>query len=317
VIVAAGLVAVLTAGGVLAWRVTRGPAPQAVAAARPAATLAPAMSEETTPSPSPSLAPTPSPTPSAAPSAAAQAAAAPAGAAPRHFTTLPPGSRLPSSAQCAAWVAAVPYAENKRMNRTYDQATGQRLAGDFFAAGADDPRANVQLAARVDGAFTGTTGQVLRWTACKWGVDEDIVLAQAAKESWWRQTAKGDWASDPSTCAPGHGLGVDGQAGQCPNSFGILQDRYSIERSSWPGIYNSTAMAADTAYMVVRTCFEGYETWLNTVPEARPYGAGDIWGCLGRMLDGRWHTAAGEQYAAAVQDYVRQRIWEQPGFQEG
>src|SRR6266516_4599746 len=233
VIVAAVLVAVLAAGGLLAWRANRGATLQAAAAARPAATLAPATSAEATPSPSPSAAPTPSPTPAATPSAAPQAAAAAAGAAPRHFTTLPPGSRLPASAQCAAWVAAVPYPENKRVNRPYNQATGQRLAADFSAASADDPPANTQLAARVDGAFTGSTGQVLRWTACKWGVDEDIVLAQAAKESWWRQTAKGDWASDPSTCAPGHGLGVDGQAGQCPNSFGILQDRYSIERSSW------------------------------------------------------------------------------------
>jgi autotransporter family porin len=307
--VAVALIVAVAIGGVLTWRGMQSGAVRASAASQ--ATAAPTSDATAQPTP------TPTPTPSAsAPSApAAPKAAAPAG--PQHFTTLPPGSALPPSAQCAAWVGAVAYPENKRVNRSYNQATGHRLAADFFVAGADDPRANTQLAARVDGAFSGTTRQVLRWTACKWGVDEDVVFAQAAKESWWRQTGKGDWASDPSTCAPGHGLGVDGQSGQCPNSFGILQNRYSIERSSWPGIFNSTAMNADTAYMIVRTCFEGYEYWLNTVERGRQYAAGDIWGCLGRMLDGRWHTAAGEQYAAAVQDYVRQRIWEQPGFQEG
>ena len=29
-------------------------------------------------------------------------------------------------------------------------------------------------------------------------------------ESWWRQDTLGDWDSDPSGCAPGHELGVDG-----------------------------------------------------------------------------------------------------------
>jgi autotransporter family porin len=254
------------------------------------------------------------------PPAAAAAAAGPVGLGPAaavppvHFTTLPPGSPLPSDQQCAAWVRAAPLAENKRMNRGYNQAGGQSLGTGFFSG--DDPRANSRIAVRVDGAFTGTTRQVLRWAACKWGIDEDIVYAQAARESWWHQTNQGDWASDPSACPPGHGLGVDGRAGLCPQSWGILQNRYPYERGSWPGIATSTAMNADTAYAIWRSCFEGYETWLNTVDRGRPYAAGDAWGCVGRWFAGRWHTAPADQYTAAVQDYQRQRIWESTGFQE-
>jgi autotransporter family porin len=205
--------------------------------------------------------------------------------------------------------------ENKRANATFNRTTGHKLGAGFFPA-ADDARANTRIGVRVDGAFTGTTREILRWTACKWGADEDMVYAQAAKESWWRQSAKGDFGTDASACPPGHGLGVDGQAGQCPQSYGILQDRYPYELTGWPGIASSTAMNADTAYAIWRACFEGYELWLNNVERGAQYGAGDAWGCLGKALAGRWHTAPGDQYVVAVQDYLHQKIWQTPNFQE-
>jgi len=200
------------------------------------------------------------------------------------------------------------------MNRGFNQATGHTLGGGFFPT-SDDARAN-QLGVRVDGQFTGTTHEILRWAACKWGIDEDVVAAQAAVESWWDQTTEGDWGTDASACAPGHGLGADGTAGQCPQSYGILQNRYPFEQTSWPGIRNSTAMNADTAYAIWRACFEGYEVWLNTVERGRQYGAGDVWGCLGRWFSGRWHTAPAETYIGKVRGYLNQRIWEQASFQK-
>jgi len=45
--------------------------------------------------------------------------------------------------------------------------------------------------------------------ACKWGIDEDIVRAQVATESTWRQPVMGDWSTRADHCAPGHGIGVD------------------------------------------------------------------------------------------------------------
>jgi hypothetical protein len=315
------LIGVLAAAGAGAWFAWHAVSDRGSAAAKatrqaavqtslPAQLADPTQQADATPSPTP----TATTTPTAVTSAAAQAAQAQA-AAPAHFGTQPPGAPLPSSSQCATWIQAHAIAENKRVNATANQTVGHRLPSNFLPA-SDDPRANTQVSVRVDGAFRGTTQQILRWAACKWGIDEDIVYAQAAKESWWRQNNLGDWGADPNGCAPGHGLGADGKPGQCPQSFGILQNRYPYEQGSWPGIANSTAGNADTAYAIWRACFEGFESWLNNVDRGRQYGAGDAWGCVGRWFSGRWHTSPSDQYVSAVQDYLNQRIWQQPNFQE-
>jgi len=235
-----------------------------------------------------------------------------AAAAPAYFHTVPPGHQLPTGAQCAAWVRARPVKENKGVNRRNNQTTGQRVSATFFSG--DQPQANQWIAPRINGNFTGTTEQILRWTACKWGIDQNMVFAQAAVESWWRQTTKGDWES--SGCPPGHGPGVDGRPGLCPQSWGILQNRYPYEKSSWPGIAKSTAMNADTAYAIWRSCYVGYETWLNTVPRGQTYHKGDAWGCVGRWYAGRWRTAPARQYIAKVQQYLREKIWTTKNFQQ-
>jgi autotransporter family porin len=283
------------------WHGGTDPAPPASTAtasatASAAASADPAQSASGTPSPAPG------------------ARAADAGAAPARFATLPPGAALPSGARCATWVRAHPYAENKGVNKRANQTTGQAIGAGFFQG--DDPRANSRVGVRVDGKFTGTTREILRWAACKWGVDEDLVLAQAAIESWWHQDTLGDWTGDASRCAPGRGLGADGKPGQCPESFGILQNRYPYEKSAWPGIASSTALNADLAYAIWRVCFEGYEGWLNTAEHGQAYAAGDAWGCVGRWFSGRWHVAAGDQYTDRVRGYLDQRIWETANFQQ-
>ena len=75
------------------------------------------------------------------------------------------------------------------MNRAYNQATGEPVGPGFLAG--DAPQADQVIAPRINGDFTGTTGEILRWAACKWGIDQDIVFAQAAVESWWRQDHAG------------------------------------------------------------------------------------------------------------------------------
>lgn len=232
-----------------------------------------------------------------------------------RFAGLPPGCVLPSDAECAARVRRQP--ENKGMNAPYNATGGaQQLASNFF--GGSDPRANAEIAARVTGDF-GTTDEILQWAACKWGVDADMVRAQAAVESWWRQSAKGDWGADPDRCPPDHGLGIDDPTdhpGECPESWGLVQLRYPYQRSAWPGMADSTAFNADAAYAVWRACYEGYEWWLNYVERGQDYGPGDMWGCVGRWYADRWHTAPAEVYIARVKSYLDYRVWEQGYFQE-
>jgi hypothetical protein len=234
------------------------------------------------------------------------------GRPPAYFRTLPVGATLPSSSECARWVRARPIAENKGMNIPYNQTKGQHVASNFLAS--DEPQADQQIVPRINGNFTGTTGEILRWAACKWGISQDIVFAQAAVESWWRQTQLGDWHT--TGCPPGHGLGVDGTPGLCPQSWGILQNRYPYEQSSWPAIATSTAMNADTAYAVWRSCYDGYETWLNTVPHVGTYQAGNVWGCVGRWDAGRWFGPQADEYIAKVKRQLRRRVWTQPYFQQ-
>ena len=232
--------------------------------------------------------------------------------APAHFRTLPPGAKLPSGKQCAAWVRATPNPENKGVNRRYNGRTGEHVGSNFLQG--DEPAADRLIAPRINGNFTGTTREILRWAACKWGINQNIVFAQAAVESWWRQTTKGDYGTDTSACPPGHRT-LNAQ-GQCAQSYGILQNRYPYEISSFPAAARSTAMNADTAYAIWRSCYDGYETWLNTVQRGSQYAKGNAWGCVGRWFAGRWLTAPARQYIAKVKQYKRERIWATPDFQQ-
>ena len=100
-----------------------------------------------------------------------------------RFETLPVGATLPSDATCAALVRDAP--EIRPANATFNQTRGQQnpaLPGYF---------------GRVTGNFVGTTDEIIQWAACKWGLDEDVVRAQTAKESWWFQRTAGDFTTDP------------------------------------------------------------------------------------------------------------------------
>jgi putative cell wall-binding protein len=222
-----------------------------------------------------------------------------------HFSTLPPGSTLPGDATCASEVRGA--AENRPGNASYNATPGaqKNLAGPY------------PLFGRVDGNFTGTTDQIIQWAACKWGIDEDTARAQAAVESWWHQTNFGDFATDPSTCVPNHPIGADGVQGQCPNTIGLLSVRYSESQDAFPEAETSTAYNIDYAYAAWRSCFEGLETWLNTVDRVGTYGPGDLWGCIGVWYAGRWHTAAAGGYISKVQTYLNERIWTQSQFAGG
>jgi autotransporter family porin len=230
---------------------------------------------------------------------------APAPAPSSHFGTLPPGSALPSSADCARRVR--PAAEVRPGNASANATRGYTYTPSYSFAAA-------QLR-RVDGAFSGTTDQIIQWAACKWGIDENIVRAQIAKESYWNQGNLGDWWNYPANqCPPGHGLGADGRAGQCPQSIGMGQVRYSTGDGAFPGVERSSAMNLDVTYAIWRACYEGKETWLNDVERGRQYAKGDAWGCVGRWFAGRWYTQPANDYVAAVKDYLNRRIWTDPGF---
>jgi hypothetical protein len=226
-----------------------------------------------------------------------------------YFHTLPPSAELPSGAYCASLVNSSPQGEDKSANKPYNSRKGRPVSAKFLAN--DGPRAQ-KLARRINGDFTGTTIDILRWAACKWGIDQDIVFAQAAVESWWKQNTLGGWSTDASTCPPGYKLGKDGKPGQCPHTYGILQNTYGP--GGWPAIARSTAMNADAAYAIWRACYDGYETWLNTMPRGTQYHKGDAWGCVGAWFAGQWRNPPALGYIAQVKEYLREKIWLKPNF---
>ncbi len=212
-----------------------------------------------------------------------------------RFTTLPPGSLLPSDATCAASVrptSTEPRPDNTVANHTNVYAQGKRLTGSYLKPYGYEPR--------VTGNFTGTTDEILQWGACKWGIDEDIVRAQAEMESHWHQSTLGDCLG--GTVPETHGC----------QSVGILQIKGAnlppTHPGTWPYAYQSTAFNVDYMLAVMRTCFEGKETWLGN-----GYHAGDIWGCVGRWFSGDWYGGS-LNYIAGVQKNMANKDWLQADF---
>ncbi len=212
-----------------------------------------------------------------------------------RFSTLPPGSALPSDATCAASVrqsAWEPRPDNTTANHTNVYLQGARLTGSNLKP--------YGYEARVTGNFTGTTDEILQWGACKWGIDEDIVRAQAEKESTWHQSTLGDCLG--GTVSATHGC----------QSVGILQIKGAnlppTHPGTWPYAYESTAFNVDYMLGMLRSCFEGKETWLGN-----GYQAGDIWGCVGRWFSGNWYVSS-QNYIASVKQNMANKDWLKAGF---
>lgn len=58
-------------------------------------------------------------------------------------------------------------------------------------------------------------------------------------------------------------------------------------------IHNDTAFDAQYMYGVMRTCYEGWTTYLNQdqpLPGYPGYRAGDLWGCVGWWFSGGWYN---------------------------
>lgn len=227
-----------------------------------------------------------------------------AAAAGERFQTLPPGSQLPSSGECAARVRPTP--ENVPENAEFNGARGWQVGGLTYISQGDRLVAN-GFEARIDGDFVGSTDEILQWGACKWGFDEDIVKAQSYAESSWYAGRLGDCGETTQERTGG--------VGGC-SSVGLFQVRSAeVEGTFHPGVYPgvllSSAMNVDYALAVKRLCFEGYEEWLTDYsfnPEG--YAAGDEWGCIGRWFSGNFRDDLALGYIGAVQNELAARNWE-------
>jgi hypothetical protein len=252
--------------------------------------------------------------------AAASAAATDASA--MYFGTLPPHAPLPSAAQCASAVLSSPVsAEVRTANITanHTEPTPQQLAS-FHAFPIKGGFAPVTDFARVDGQFAGTTDQILRWGACKWGVDEDVVRAEAAAESHWLQSGNGDSTSDPSLCPAGFGFPGAWDGARCMQSYGIMQMKFK-SFGGWPLSKDSTAFNVDFRLAYQRACMNGDINYLSQRIPAPGYphypdGTTDemLWGCMGDWFSGGWYDAPALKYIAEVKSLLAQKVWRRSRF---
>jgi hypothetical protein len=208
-------------------------------------------------------------------------------ATPRtHYSMLAPASTLPSEATCISQVNASPIAENAPWNENdgtgYD--SNQPPSGgvpSYFYANVGGTEMTSSAFAAVDGAYAGTTDDIFRVYACKWGIDEDYIRAQAYVETQWHQDCpaahggtgcreSGD-ENNPAGCTTGLPITalspngefcqMEGFAGlTMPNqyaSWSIVQNKVFYDWMTWPMMEESTPFAIDYRYAEMRGCVNG------------------------------------------------------------
>jgi len=257
---------------------------------------------------------------------------------PQHFSTLSTSASLPTGAQCAAMIPAT--AENVPANTPFNQTlpTAAQLsayaANRYTSTFQDDYTQYI----RVNGQYSGSTDMIMRWAACKYGVDEDVVRAQGWIESGWKQGAAGDKRTSQSECIQGSFTALwnttisepGGSTVSCPNccyqSWSLWQTKIYYEWVTWPEIMQSTAFAADYRYADQRACMDGaYTTYYASAGQQPNTYAADIanyqsnpdttnanrvlWGCIGMHYSGTWYDSGAQNYINAAQSAMLTQPW--------
>jgi len=217
-----------------------------------------------------------------------------------YFSTLGPGTTLPTEQECAALVSSESQPETHPDNREMNASTG----GPTVSIDGADEVWNAELAPRITGNFAGTTEDLLRWVSCKWGFDEDFVRARAWTESSWRVTTAGDETDDVALCSL---IGLDAP---CSQSYGLLQVKGTVHEGTFPYSFQSSAWGLDYAMAWQRACLEGSFVWL----EEQGYEAGDEAGCAGSWFSGEWYDEGALGYLDDVNANLASRPWDEaPG----
>ncbi|MGC1676685.1 MAG: Ig-like domain-containing protein [Candidatus Binataceae bacterium] len=242
-----------------------------------------------------------------------------------YFGTLAPNTALPTDEQCAAQIAATPETIPGNSASNNFSLTASDL-GTFYSEPFWFNYKVPSYTNRVTGAYAGSTDMILRWAACKWGIDEDVMRAEASLESEWTQggptytatnhTGWGDNRRLKSQCETPAWDGWLDSPGECWQSCGIFQDKV-FDFNVWPAACQSTAFNADFRMAYQRACMDGNgPSWFSRdVPTAGyptyPNGNSNqmFWGCMGAWFSGSWYDADALRYIAQVQNAVVNKLW--------
>ncbi|MBV8951208.1 MAG: hypothetical protein JOZ99_10060 [Actinobacteria bacterium] len=165
------------------------------------------------------------------------------------------------------------------------------------------------------GLVDPSTDDLIQWAARKWGIPDDVIRAQMATESWWRQSQLGDRTTEP---AGWYGL-YPAQA-RVPNttdayeSMGVMQVRWRpdgwVGNGTEPLRWKSTAFNLDFYGSIIRFYYDGLCSWCGS-----GYGAGQAWASVGAWFNPvPWNNANAQSYEGRVLTNLSRRPWEQRGF---
>jgi hypothetical protein len=154
-----------------------------------------------------------------------------------------------------------------------------------------------------------TTDQIIRWAACKWGIDENYMRGQAWEESTWSAYDTGDLRIIEAICSAGNWDGWQPN-GYCFQSYGIIQSK-AYDFNNWPMSLDSTAFNLDFRGANWRACINGDYSYLigpaqtpgyPSYPNGTP--AQMEMGCLGADLSGSWFDPSAIDYYTTIAAFV-------------
>jgi len=212
------------------------------------------------------------------------------------------------------------------------------------------------LLPRVDGQFTGTTDEIFQWAACKWGLPDNLIRADAVTESTWFQylnypTAGCYWlrgcgdafssvtADSITYCSGiaavgGHDYQLDPitsvggypstpTTGFCPKTFSIL-GIMSWDNPGWQAPYPAYAGNQNGTFPFTRdstaAAADYWGAWMRGCYEGwitwLNPTGGDIWGCVGAWYSGNWYSTAATGYISEVQHEETNLTWLTASFDD-
>lgn len=257
--------------------------------------------------------------------------------APTHFSTLAYGVTPPTESQCTGLVNAFPISEAVAANTPFNIPPSS-IPASFYTnpTPAKGDSQSISDFAKVDGSYTGTTDDIIRWGACKYGIDENVVRAQAWVESGWQQGGFGDKKTTQASCVNGSFTALwntsitepGGTVVSCPNccyqSWSAWQTKVYYNYTTWPWIMQSTPAAVDYRYADQRSCMNGdYSIYFSSsaqqpntyATDIASYKAGTdttgrvLWGCIGVHFSGSWYDSGAQTYISEVQAALASQPW--------
>lgn len=206
---------------------------------------------------------------------------------PTHYPMLIPKANLPSESSCATAVNTTPIQEFATWNQ--NDSTGYNsnrppIGGipsyfyQYVPCCNELPNSDF---ANVAGAYGGTTDDIMRVYACKWGIEENYLRAVAWLESGWHQDCaaahggvgcpEGGDLNNPEGCSTGLPITpitpngqfceLDGFGGLIsPNQYdtwSLMQNKVYYEWMTWPMMYQSAPFAVDFTGAQMRGCING------------------------------------------------------------